>query len=84
MRELAHKTTMHRSMLRLYGEELLKEIKQAQQLAPAERPPRLPAPYRSKNKALSKAVQHATQIQAEKNRYTSECIDAQKVAASAI
>lgn len=66
MRELAHKTTMHRSMLRLYGEELLKEIKQAQQLAPAERPPRLPAPYRSKNKALSKAVQHATQIQAEK------------------
>lgn len=66
MRELAHKTTMHRSMLRLYGEELLKEIKQAQQLAPAERPPRLPAPYRSKNKALSKAVQHATQMQAEK------------------
>ncbi|WP_201610279.1 ribonuclease D [Psychrobacter submarinus] len=66
MRELAHKTTMHRSMIRLYGEELLKEIKQAQQLAPAERPPRLPAPYRSKNKALSKAVQHATQIQAEK------------------
>ena len=66
MRELAHKTTMHRSMLRLYGEELLKEIKQAEQLAPAERPPRLPAPYRSKNKALSKAVQHATQIQAEK------------------
>ena len=66
MRELAHKTTMHRSMLRLYGEALLKEIKQAQQLAPAERPPRLPAPYRSKNKALSKAVQHATQIQAEK------------------
>lgn len=66
MRELAHKTTMHRSMIRLYGEELLKEIKQAQQLAPAERPPRLPAPYRSKNKALSKAVQRATQIQAEK------------------
>jgi len=66
MRELAHKTTMHRSMLRLYGKALLKEIKQAQQLAPAERPPRLPAPYRSKNKALSKAVQHATQIQAEK------------------
>ena len=65
MRELAHKTTMHRSMLRLYGEELLKVIKDAKALAPVEQPkPPLP-PYRSKNKALAKAVQAAVDKQAE-------------------
>ncbi|WP_227678521.1 ribonuclease D [Psychrobacter vallis] len=57
MRELAHKTTMHRSMLRLYGEELLKVIKDAKNLHPAEHPDCLLPPYRSKNKVLSKAVQ---------------------------
>lgn len=66
MRGLAHKTTMHRSMLRLYGEELLKVIKDAKALAPVEYPePPLP-PYRSKNKVLSKAVQEAIDKQAEK------------------
>ena len=59
MRELAHKTTMHRSMLRLYGEELLKVINQAKNLHPAEFPDCLLPPYRSKNKVLSKAVQQA-------------------------
>ncbi|ERL55872.1 ribonuclease D [Psychrobacter aquaticus] len=59
MRELAHKTTMHRSMLRLYGEELLKVIKEAKNLHPAEHPDCLLPPYRSKNKVLSKAVQQA-------------------------
>ncbi|WP_201554230.1 ribonuclease D [Psychrobacter immobilis] len=59
MRELAHKTTMHRSMLRLYGEELLKVINQAKNLHPAEYPDCLLPPYRSKNKVLSKAVQQA-------------------------
>ena len=59
MRELAHKTTMHRSMLRLYGEELLKIIRNAKNLSPAEHPACLVPPYRSKNKILSKAVQQA-------------------------
>ena len=59
MRELAHKTTMHRSMLRLYGEELLKIVREARNLPPAEHPACLLPPYRSKNKILSKAVQHA-------------------------
>ena len=66
MRELAHKTTMHRSMLRLYGEELLKVIKEAKNLAPVEHPECLLPPYRSKNKVLSKAVQQAIDSQAEK------------------
>ncbi|WP_068328382.1 HRDC domain-containing protein [Psychrobacter sp. P2G3] len=66
MRELAHKTTIHRSMLRLYGEELLKVIKEAKNLAPAEHPECLLPPYRSKNKVLSKAVQQAVDAQAEK------------------
>lgn len=66
MRELAHKTTMHRSMLRLYGEELLNVIKKAKEQHPAEYPDRLPAPYRSKNKALAKAVQHVVDKQSEK------------------
>ena len=66
MRELAHKTTMHRSMLRLYGEELLKVIKDAKNLHPAEHPDCLLPPYRSKNKVLSKAVQQAIDDQAEK------------------
>ena len=65
MRELAHKTTMHRSMLRLYGEELLKVIKEAKNLHPAEYPDCLLPPYRSKNKVLSKAVQQAIDEQAE-------------------
>ena len=66
MRELAHKTTMHRSMLRLYGEELLKVIKEAKNLHPSEHPDCLLPPYRSKDKVLSKAVQHAIDKQAEK------------------
>lgn len=66
MRELAHKTTMHRSMLRLYGEELLKVIKDAKNLHPAEYPDCLLPPYRSKNKVLSKAVQQVIDDQAEK------------------
>ncbi|WP_350559112.1 HRDC domain-containing protein [Psychrobacter sp. CAL346-MNA-CIBAN-0220] len=57
MRELAHKTTMHRSMLRLYGEELMNVINKAKMLAAVEHPACLLPPYRSKNKVLSKAVQ---------------------------
>lgn len=59
MRELSHKTTMHRSMLRLYGEELLKVIREAKSLPFTEHPDCLVPPYRSKNKVLSKAVQQA-------------------------
>lgn len=59
MRELAHKTTMHRSMLRLYGEELIKIINEAKTLTLAECPDCLLPPYRSKNKILSKAVERA-------------------------
>ncbi|WP_296236981.1 ribonuclease D [Psychrobacter sp. UBA5136] len=66
MRELVHKTTMHRSMLRLYGEELLKVIKEAKNLHSAEHPDCLLPPYRSKNKILSKAVQQAIDEQAKK------------------
>ncbi len=65
MRELAHKTTMHRSMLRLYGDELIKVITDAKMLASTEHPPCLPPPYRSKNKVLSKAVQEAVALHAE-------------------
>ncbi len=65
MRELAHKTTMHRSMLRLYGDELMKVITDAKMLAPVEHPACLLPPYRSKNKVLSKAVQDAVAERAE-------------------
>ena len=65
MRELAHKTTIHRSMLRLYGEELLKVIREAKNLSPTEHPACLLPPYRSKNKVLSKAVQQAIDKHAE-------------------
>lgn len=66
MREMAHKTTMHRSMLRVYGEELLNIIKKARDTHPSEHPECIPAPYRSKNKILSKAVQQEIDSQAEK------------------
>ncbi len=66
MRDLAHKTTIHRSTLRLYGDELLKIITDAKALSAAEHPELLPAPYRSKNKVLSKAVQQAIVERAEK------------------
>lgn len=65
MRELAHKTSMHRSMLRLYGEELLNVIKAAKNSAPAEYPACLVPPYRSKNKTLAKAVQQSIKEAAE-------------------
>lgn len=65
MRELAHKTTIHRSMLRLYGDELMKVINDAKMLAPVEHPPCLLPPYRSKNKVLSKAVQEVVDKQSE-------------------
>lgn len=65
MRDLAHKTTMHRSMLRLYGEELLKIVREARNLPAAEHPDCLLPPYRSKNKILSKAVQKAIDDHAE-------------------
>lgn len=64
LRELAHKTTMHRSMIRLYGEELLSVIQQAKKLAPDHQPPPILAPYRSKDKALANAVQDAIKKQA--------------------
>ena len=72
MRELAHKTTIHRTMLRLYGEELLKVITEAKTLPPTEHPACLLPPYRSKNKVLSKVVQetvaaHAAQIGVPEN-----------------
>lgn len=66
MRELARKTTMHRSMLRLYGDELMNVINEAKKLAPVEHPACLLPPYRSKNKVLSKAVQQAVDNQAQK------------------
>lgn len=59
MRELAQKTTIHRQVLRRYGEELLSVIKDAKALPASEHPERLVAPYRSKNKVLLKAVQQA-------------------------
>lgn len=65
LRELAHKTTMHRSMLRLYGAELLGVIQDANALPIAEHPACLVAPYRSKNKVLSQAVQNAIDKHAE-------------------
>lgn len=64
LRELAHKTTMHRSMIRLYGEELLAVIRQAKKTAASDQPPLLIAPYRSKDKALGNAVQEAIKAQA--------------------
>ncbi|WP_323126931.1 MULTISPECIES: ribonuclease D [unclassified Psychrobacter] len=72
IRELMHKTTMHRQIIRLYGEELLTVIKTAKDTHHAEQPaPPLP-PYRSKNKTLSNAVQkavnqHAAAIGVPKN-----------------
>lgn len=65
MRELAHKTTMHRSILKQYGNELLKIITDAKALAPIEHPDCLPAPYRSKNKILSDAIQTVVAQHAE-------------------
>ncbi len=65
LRELAHKTTIHRSMLRLYGGELLAVITEAKTLSVAEHPECLLPPYRSKNKVLSKAVQDAITERAE-------------------
>ena len=65
MRELAHKTTIHRSMLRLYGDELMTVINKAKMLSPTEYPACLLPPYRSKNKVLSKAVEVAIAERAE-------------------
>ncbi|MGO1250126.1 ribonuclease D [Psychrobacter sp.] len=65
MRDLSRKTTMHRNMLRLYGEEVLKIVREAKNLPAAEHPVCLLPPYRSKNKALAKAVQKVIDEHAE-------------------
>ncbi len=65
LRELAHKTTMHRSMIRLYGEELLTVIKNAKKTALADQPDLIVAPYRSKDKALDNAVQEVIKAQSD-------------------
>lgn len=61
MKQLTYKTSMHRSMLRLYGEELLSVINNARALTREEQPPQILAPYRSKDKTISKAVQKAVE-----------------------
>ena len=57
MKQLTHKTSMHRSILRLYGEELLTIVREARSLSVEEQPARILPPYRSKDKTISKAVQ---------------------------
>ncbi|WP_227430801.1 ribonuclease D [Psychrobacter sp. I-STPA6b] len=59
MKQLSHKTVMHRNVLRLYGEELLTVIQNAKSLNEAEQPARILPPYRSKDKTITKAVQAA-------------------------
>lgn len=59
MKQLTQKTTMHRSMARLYGEELLNIISEARALPAQQQPPLVYPPYRSKDKTISKAVQKA-------------------------
>ncbi|AWT49462.1 ribonuclease D [Psychrobacter sp. YP14] len=56
IKQLTQKTTMHRSIVRLYGDELIQVINQAKALSPEEQPPRIFPPYRSKDKSVSKAV----------------------------
>lgn len=65
MKELANKTSIHRSVLRLYGDELLKVIQEAKQLPAAEQPARILPPYRSKTKIVAKAVQELVSEYAE-------------------
>lgn len=57
VKQLTQKTTMHRSMIHLYGEELIEIINKARNLPVEEQPPRILPPYRSKDKTVSKAVQ---------------------------
>lgn len=59
IKQLAHKTSIHRSVLRIYGDELIKIVKQSQALVERECPQTLVAPYRSKDKTLTKAVKIA-------------------------
>ena len=59
IKQLTQKTTMHRSMIRLYGEELIEIINEARSLPVEEQPARILPPYRSKDKTVSKAVSKA-------------------------
>ncbi|PNK60070.1 ribonuclease D [Psychrobacter sp. FDAARGOS_221] len=65
IKQLTQKTTMHRSMVRLYGDELLSVISHARTLTPEEQPARILPPYRSKDKTLSKAVDAAVKTYAD-------------------
>lgn len=59
VKQLIQKTTMHRSMIHLYGEELIDIINKARNLPVEEQPARVFPPYRSKDKTVSKAVSQA-------------------------
>ena len=59
VKQLTQKTTMHRSMIHLYGEELIDIINKARNLPVEEQPARVFPPYRSKDKTVSKAVSQA-------------------------
>ena len=56
IKQLTQKTTMHRSMIHLYGDELIDIINKARNLPVEEQPARILPPYRSKDKTVSKAV----------------------------
>lgn len=56
VKQLTQKTTMHRNMIHLYGEELIDIINKARNLPAEEQPARILPPYRSKDKTVSKAV----------------------------
>lgn len=59
IKQLTQKTTMHRGMIRLYGEELIEIINKALNLPVEEQPARVLPPYRSKDKTVSKVVNQA-------------------------
>ena len=56
IKQLTQKTTMHRSMIHLYGDELIDIINKARTLPVEEQPALVLPPYRSKDKTVSKAV----------------------------
>lgn len=56
IKRLHQQTSIHRTIINTYGNEILKIVRRAKSADPSDYPPAVPSGYRSKDKTLQKAI----------------------------